>query len=861
MTLTKAAPVPQRRVTVLAVLTVTLGLLALATPLGGAEYPASRIGVLLAMAAAVEVLHSLRRSTSAARRKGATSAVISMAIALFLINAPFLASQALRLVIGGWFAVDAARNAIDLVRSRDPKERSIAAWAALGNVATALLIVLARGWLLTWVVAVAGALRIFGIAWNIVVAPVYTAAEADVTVVDELGLADHPGAAEMAREIEAAERVRAPIDRAWTLSFVVTLFAIHIGRMTTDRTLLGLLSPAVAVAGDMLVAVVITLLLISPAYLSWRGPTRWIERRVWRWHLSRAELRATLIDRAVAVWLRWRLTMAIRMRGLRYSVPEALNRGLQTGLPFAAVLTATVPIWGMSWYFDTENWAAGMWNSWAESRTDTWREAMVRAVLAQEGGSAGPSTFAVAPQGIGSGDFSFVVIGDTGEGDASQHVLRDQLLSVANGPDVRFVVVSSDVVYPTGSMRDYEAKFWLPFKGVTRPVYAIPGNHDWYDALEAFDVTFLQRDAARASIHARIESDLHVTSTTDARIEGLIQEAARLRDAYRVPTGFQRAPFFEVQTAGFALVAVDTGVLRKIDAEQERWLEGALGRAAGKTTMAIVGHPFFAGGHDVTLGDEDFTRLKQLLISHGATIMMAGDTHDLEYYAEPGASGSPAVHYFVNGGGGAYLSFGTALSWPTRAPTTEGPTGSPVGLRKDRDGFAVVETARVVVDHAVRRLAVFSRVVVGRVRLQRRAVLSELRRGEGGAVGQPCARDSLRRQWSLDVGGSRRVREPEPGRGGRSGPRRVGDPDDAISGSALLAERGVDLLLDVPVVLAERLLLLLGEQPERHTHQALLELHVQPVLAVLRAPGYVEVELTQARAAVGDFDLIPRHRP
>ena len=46
-------------------------------------------------------------------------------------------------------------------------------------------------------------------------------------------------------------------------------------------------------------------------------------------------------------------------------------------------------------------------------------------------------------------------------------------------------------------MRDYEAKFWLPFKGVTKPVYAIPGNHDWYDALEGFNATFLEPDAAR----------------------------------------------------------------------------------------------------------------------------------------------------------------------------------------------------------------------------------------------------------------------------------------------------------------------------------------------------------------------------
>ena len=49
--------------------------------------------------------------------------------------------------------------------------------------------------------------------------------------------------------------------------------------------------------------------------------------------------------------------------------------------------------------------------------------------------------------------------------------------------------------------------------------------------------------------------------------------------------------------------------------------------------------------------------------------MMAGDTHDLEYYADPPPAGAPAVHYFVNGGGGAYMSFGTALAWPARAPT------------------------------------------------------------------------------------------------------------------------------------------------------------------------------------------------
>ena len=201
----------------------------------------------------------------------------------------------------------------------------------------------------------------------------------------------------IAASVALEEQARAPIDRGWTIAFIATLFAIHIGRMSTDFTLLGLASPAVAVLGDMFIAVVISLIVLHPIYLMWRAPTRWIERRLWRRHLTdlRAERSGWLV-RATEAWLRWRLRFAIRMRSARYSIPATIGRGLQSGLPLAAILAATVPVWGMSWYFDTENWAAGMWNSWAESRTDTWREAMVRAVVAQNG-AAGTDGLRRAP--------------------------------------------------------------------------------------------------------------------------------------------------------------------------------------------------------------------------------------------------------------------------------------------------------------------------------------------------------------------------------------------------------------------------------------------------------------------------------
>jgi hypothetical protein len=67
-------------------------------------------------------------------------------------------------------------------------------------------------------------------------------------------------------------------------------------------------------------------------------------------------------------------------------------------------------------------------------------------------------------------------------------------------------------------------------------------------------------------------------------------EAARLRGLYGINVGAQRAPFFELQTEDFALLAIDTGILRTIDERQ--WAgSSSSSREAGAITMAIVGHP------------------------------------------------------------------------------------------------------------------------------------------------------------------------------------------------------------------------------------------------------------------------------
>ena len=152
---------------------------------------------------------------------------------------------------------------------------------------------------------------------------------------------------------------------------------------------------------------------------------------------------------------------------------------------------------------------------------------MVDAVVSRLWRQLAMSCSGSTPPGIEDGDFSFIVIGDPGEGDASQYALVDRYLEIGGRDDIKFLVIASDVIYPAGAMVDYENNFYLPFKGFTKPIYAIPGNHDWFDALEGFNANFLEPKAARAALAARADADLTLTSTDRTRIDRLLQRAQR----------------------------------------------------------------------------------------------------------------------------------------------------------------------------------------------------------------------------------------------------------------------------------------------------------------------------------------------
>lgn len=652
---------------------LVLSVLSFLAPLLSDAGPIPLVGLFMVLAGAVSLFHSLRRVRGDSFRSVYGTGGVTFLIGILLLASPALAGGAVRIFVGAIFVADAVRRLVEAFRTGQDRERWRNTLAGIANLVVALVVFLPTRQSLVWTIAIAGGLRILGTAWDLATARVYGTGDAGDTVLRDLGIPDDPAVRQAASRLVEEEQARRPVDVAWIMTFIVTLMAIHIGRMESEWTLAGLVSPFVALIGDLFVALVAAFLIIVPVRLLFVKLTRRLERTLWTWVLKDPSEGGSsgLARRAARWWLHRRLRFAVRMRQARYSVGAAMVRGLATGLPVAAMLTATVPIWGMSWYFDSENWAAGIYNSWAEHRTDTWRMAMIREVRAALPGPASEE-FQLDTQ-VGEGDFSFIVIGDPGEGDASQHILRHQLMQVAAQEGVKFVLISSDVVYPTGAMKDYEANFWLPFHGIQKPVYAIPGNHDWYDALEGFAATFLEPDAARVVMRARLVEDSRISGTTEGRIEELIADAARMRHWYGVPTGFQRAPFFQIQTPRFGLITVDTGVLRRADSLQFAWLRSALENARGKTTMVVLGHPLYALGGYEAEERPAFREIHELLRSYGVTVVMGGDTHDFEYYRERyhRSGKDETMHHFVNGGGGAYLSMGTALAWPDKPPVDE----------------------------------------------------------------------------------------------------------------------------------------------------------------------------------------------
>jgi hypothetical protein len=260
-------------------------------------------------------------------------------------------------------------------------------------------------------------------------------------------------------------------------------------------------------------------------------------------------------------------------------------------------------------------------------------------------------------------EFSFIVLGDTGEGDASQLVLVDKFRKEA--ADTAFTLIASDVIYPSGRSHDYRAKFYIPYRAYPGDIYAVPGNHDWYDELTGFMIHFCDNP-----YHFRDEN----RRTVDA------DKLAQLR-AIRKNRFFQPNMYFSIDTPAVRIACIDMGIRGRVDVEQEAWI----GRVSAdpKPKILISGKPIYVDGtYNRYLANVD-----RIANAHNYRLVIAGDTHNFQKYRVPVEGNGPphVVWHLVNGGDGAFLHR------THRIPPVE-KMKLPVKLRREPDDFECYPT-------------------------------------------------------------------------------------------------------------------------------------------------------------------------
>ncbi len=303
---------------------------------------------------------------------------------------------------------------------------------------------------------------------------------------------------------------------------------------------------------------------------------------------------------------------------------------------------------------------------------------------------------------------AFVVLGDTGEQDASQYALIPELRRVAASlPGGAFALICSDVIYPSGDVNDYVHALYLPYgprpdgAGVADDplarldILALPGNHDWYDGLAGFMFHFCGRQRLPRSVYgwrrgiswkegvarllwrrpsrprpARLwapmgpdpvagrADDVDSTPGADRTRPRPLSDLRHERGLGHLQPG----PYYAVELRDLLVVCIDTGIARdggtRLDTDQSSWLLTVSRHP--KPKLLFTGNPLrvdlvwkpceLTGPAAATHPDvHDVVRDP----AHRYLATAGGDIHNYQSYAPEPDTG---IRYLVSGGGGAFLS-------------------------------------------------------------------------------------------------------------------------------------------------------------------------------------------------------------
>ncbi|HEV7609656.1 MAG TPA: hypothetical protein VGO61_20140 [Steroidobacteraceae bacterium] len=244
------------------------------------------------------------------------------------------------------------------------------------------------------------------------------------------------------------------------------------------------------------------------------------------------------------------------------------------------------------------------------------------------------------------GDFWFDYAADIGDGFNSTFAIADAMArpelvvehagANENTQAGRVLVFGGDEVYPYPTRAEYDVRtetpYRLAFAARSRPdVFAIPGNHDWYDSLVAFSRTFCRPERGFAGC----------------------------------PTRQTRSYFALKLPANWWLLAIDLQLGADLDEPQVQYFQKVAGRMDEAARLIFcVPEPRWiledAYPSHSSYEELSSTRfLEEQVFRRKARVFLTGDLHF--YKRHENAEGIQKV---TSGGGGAFLH-------PTHAPATK----------------------------------------------------------------------------------------------------------------------------------------------------------------------------------------------
>jgi hypothetical protein len=243
------------------------------------------------------------------------------------------------------------------------------------------------------------------------------------------------------------------------------------------------------------------------------------------------------------------------------------------------------------------------------------------------------------------GDFWLDYAADIGDGWNATYAVADAIatpeLRLEHGgvPETtragRVLVFGGDEVYPYPSRNEYEVRtetpYALAFAGRAHPdIYAIPGNHDWYDSLVAFSRTFCRPERGFA---------------------GCVTRQTRSYFALKLP-------------ANWWLLAIDLQLGADLDEPQVQYFQKVAARMDDQARLILcVPEPrwILEDAYPRHSSYEELSSthfLEEKVFKRRARVFLTGDLHF--YKRHENAEG---VQKITSGGGGAFLH-------PTHAPDT-----------------------------------------------------------------------------------------------------------------------------------------------------------------------------------------------